>query len=232
MDIFKEVKLYLTTLHPALKLGNESLKRIKFTKSNIAKNIGKNKALAIVVSITPRNIPITTVSYDQRVEQKPLTESFPKKIDDKPSNKAISQKNHARSIIKVEGEDRVLPTNKTFIQYSISDSLHLEKAAISLKQKEKALKKKQIINSGSKYTQVKIESFLNLSIPQKRLRNQDCPCCEWEFPKSFTEEKCNQHVNMCVDGKGSEDVDMYKKSLSAVKTTQYSDVEKDLKRRD
>ena len=221
MNIFKEVELYLTTFHPSLKLGDESLKLIKFTKSNTV----KTKALANIVSNIPRDLSMTILPSGQTIEETPLTEQSLKAIDAKASNKTIPNPNDERPTIKVEGEERVLPTSTT---YSMFDSVNFERPPISLKPEVKSLE--QIINPEFKYTKVKNESCFNSSLPQKRLRNQDCPCCEWEFPNSFTQEECNRHVNLCIDGRGSEDIETYNKSVSAVKIAQDSDEETELEK--
>ena len=165
MDVFQEIEKLLTTFHPALVLGDEKLKNIKYSKPLNSKAKVCNSA-----------------NFSSKKQKKPKL--FTNKITSLLKPK-----------IKTEPND----------QNSIENSEKPEK-------QEKKIKKYE-------------QTQLNFGVPSKRNRNNLCPCCDWDFPESFTENEKNKHVNNCIDGNGEKDIKDYESSLVALKKQQTMEIE-------
>lgn len=137
MDLFAELKEYVTSYHPKIKLGSEELKEIKYSE----------------------------VINNAQVEEEEL-----KVVEINKSNGKAKQR----------------------------------------KSKKIGRKKSESGLTNGRYSD-------DLNIPKKRNRNCLCPLCKWIFPPRYSEEEMNRHAEMCIEGKGSEDIQNYRSELKDAK---------------
>ena len=229
-NIFEELSLYLTTLHPNLNLGNDNLKNIKYTKQ-----LKTNK----------RRPPVFTVSPKEKKNKKDLPSSINKNSNDPlksflmiESSSSISE---YEKVIEIPYIDNIFTESESVTlsyQIDLLNDLNFgnypngKKKCLeanmkekknsckkneekNIEEKKKAEKKKKIIHA-TKYVQTQIKLPMTETIPIKRQRESICPCCEWKFPYSYTEDEKNRHVNICIDGNGINDIEEYKQTVEAI----------------
>ena len=154
MDVYKELELYITTLNPKLKLGDESLKLIKYTKANKKdqKIMKENNSKELVISFSSKDMKDAEINYEK-----------------------------------------------------------VKKTIRKTKHKEKTREKKRIHESCPE------DSVFNIKLPIKRKNKILCPCCDWIFPNEYQEDDMNEHVELCVEGNGGQDIKSYMKNAKKIK---------------
>lgn len=135
-------------------------------------------------------------------ELKLLITTYHPKI--KLGNEQLKEIRYSDDVEKVDVvQDRV----EIVEEFKVSGGIKHKKAKKSAKKRSK--KGENLLVNGSDPSK--------FCIPKKRNREYTCPFCQWIFPQNYSEEDMNRHAEMCIDGKGSDDIINYRSEAKKTK---------------
>lgn len=179
MSLTQELDKYLTTLHPMLKLGDEYLKQIRYTR-----NPTKSKKPEKPVFIIKRKNNVNEIL-------KPF-------LDHLTDNGKI---NSQRTIDLIKF---VSTPSKTECHYTkLAESPHIETgesetaSSVAVRNDDVKVKYERILPQKKRYKQTALTDYRLSMFPLKREREFVFPICSTAYSKAFNKEAITQHENIC-----------------------------------
>jgi hypothetical protein len=209
MSFLEELEQNLTTLHPGMKLGDESLKKIRYTKNPLIP-----VKLEKPVFVVKKKIIVNDIL-------KPFLDSLAEISLIKPEDLSeSSQPFDSQSGVEIKYDKSPdFDSESPQVENVESETA----SSVQVKTENARPKYEKVLPRKKKYKQSSFPDYSPSKLPQKRERELTCPMCNWVFPESFTKEEINRHVNICIDGKGATDRENYEKTEKLVKSKKIVD---------
>ncbi|OMJ70377.1 hypothetical protein SteCoe_31648 [Stentor coeruleus] len=209
MNFFEELEQTLTTLYPGMKLGDESLKNIRYTNNPI--------------------IPVKLENQDFVLKKKNIVDDLLKPFLDSLAEIKIikpEDRSEVSKPIDLQTDIEIKYNKKTTFDLESPHGGNFESektSSVHVKKNNVRPKYEKVLPNKKEYKQISQSDYSPNKLPQKRDRELACPMCNWVFPESFTKEEINRHVNLCIDGKGVADRENYEKTEKMVKSKKIVD---------